>query len=89
MASGQCKLITLKRGDDVIGWIDYRGVVPSAGDEITIPLADVSYAGEHSVGDLSGPGLFLEFQDDQGNALAELNGAPAFMDLHSVAVKLW
>lgn len=89
MATGDTKLIALRRGDDVIGWIDYRAEVPLSGSEITIPLADISYAGTHSLRDLNGPGLSLEFQDDQGKSLGTLNGTPASMNAQTVTIGVW
>jgi hypothetical protein len=89
MASGDTEVIALRRGDDVIGWIDYGAEVPLPGSEITIPLTDISYAGTHSLRDLNGPGLSLEFQDDQGKSLGTLNGTPAITNAQTVTIKVW
>lgn len=84
-----CKTITFKRGDDVIGWSDYTGQVPLSGGSITLAQADIAYSGAHSFSDLNGPGLLLDFQDALGKSLGTLNGTPAFTNMQTVTLKVW
>jgi hypothetical protein len=79
-------MIVLTKGDDVIAWVNWPGNMPSSGDEIPMAMDDITYRGNHSLKDLNGPGLVLDFRDPKGTSLLKLQGTPSRMDLQNKIV---